>query len=85
MAAAQKALEEKRKELGTPIGEAAGRAYAQSLMPYVLAVGNATDAVNKAKEKELEAQKAYDDNQAKIKELTAALAGYAEKWEARTV
>ena len=79
LAAAQKALEEKRKELGTPIGEAAGRAYAQSLMPYVLAVGNATDAVNKAKEKELEAQKAYDDNQAKIKELTAALAGYAEE------
>ena len=79
LAAAQAAADAKRKELGNVSGEAGGRAYAQKLMPYVLAVNNASAAVAKSTEAEREAQEAYDENQAVIKELTAALAGYAEE------
>lgn len=79
LTAAQAAEAAKRKELGNVSGEAAGRAYAQALMPYVLAVRSASAAVTESTEAEREAQEAYDENQALIEELTAALAGYAEE------
>ncbi len=77
---AQEAEAKKREELGTPgMSEAAGREYASALLPYIEATSKAQAALEAATETEREAQEAYDENQAKIKELTNALAGYTDE------
>jgi len=79
LTAAQVAEAEKRKELGNLHGEAGGRRYAQEAMPYVMATKFAESAVLNLTEAEQEARLAYEENQAEIKQLTEALAGYAEE------
>ncbi len=76
---AMDAYRAKQKELGTPVGEAEGRAYASAMLSYQQAVDAAGSALENAKSSEESARAAYEGNQAAIEELKSAMAGYAEE------
>jgi len=76
---AKKAEIEKELDAALKEGRISLSDYGRALAPYQAAVNEAAEVVKEAAEAERIAQEAYDENQAVIKELTEAMAGYTEQ------